>query len=166
MGLMLQQATNKFVFNAVFFPNGVWGPSANITNIQMTLKRGGCVIATGTGDQRHRPGHLDECLVPVISDCPANQVNTVVMTMLDANGKIGTSSVTFDTYNPTKLYRGRAEEFDFNKTANTLIMRITPPPMVMPSSYYQTGQRRRGGHGPKSPSRGGVNATDYRAGRD
>src|ERR1019366_409229 len=35
-GLKLQQYTNKFVFNGVS-PSGIWGPSVNITNIQMTL---------------------------------------------------------------------------------------------------------------------------------
>ncbi len=157
-GLMLQQATNKFVFNAVS-PGGVWGPSVNITNIQMTLN-GVDVSAQLVLVTNGTAGTATNVSISYLG-LPPNQVSTVVMTLLDANGKIGTSSATFDTYNPTNFVV-EAEEFDFNNGQ-----------YIDNADYTSTNGNANSYYGLDSVATvdtakitvaGGVNATDYRAG--
>ncbi|MBW8864375.1 MAG: hypothetical protein JF609_05520 [Verrucomicrobia bacterium] len=157
-GLMLQQATNKFVFNAVS-PNGVWGPSANITNIQMTLN--GVDVSSQLVLATNGTAGTSTNVTASYLGLPANQVNSVVMTLLDANGKTGTSSVTFDTYNPTNFIV-EAEEFDFNSGQYIDNADYTSTNGDA-NSYYQL-DSVAGVDTAKITVAGGVNATDYRFG--
>ncbi|MDR3460233.1 MAG: hypothetical protein P4N60_22625 [Verrucomicrobiae bacterium] len=156
-GLMLQQATNKFVFNAVS-PSGVWGPSVNITNIQMNLN--GVDVSSQLVLVTNGPVGTSTNVTVSYVGLPANQVNTVVMTLLDANGKTGTSSVTFDTYNPTNFVL-EAEEFDFG--GGQFIDHADYTSTSGGNSYYGL-DSVAGVDTAKITVSGGVNATDYRAG--
>jgi len=156
-GLMLQQATNKFVFKAVS-PSGVWGPSANITNIQMTLN--GVDVSSQLVLVTNGATGTSTNVSVSYTGLPANQVNSVVMTVLDANGKLGTSSVTFDTYNPTNFVV-EAEEFDFNGGQH--IDNATYTSTSDPNSYYGLDSVATVDTA-KITVAGGVNASDYRAG--
>lgn len=157
-GLTLLQATNKFVFSAVS-PSGVWGPSVNITNIQMILN--GADVSSQLVLTTNGTVGTSTNISVSYAGLPQNQVNTVVMTVLDANGKIGTSSVTFDTYNPTNFVL-EAEEFDFNNGQ-----------YIDNADYTSTNGNANSYYGLDSVATvdtskitvtGGINATDYRAG--
>jgi hypothetical protein len=107
-GLMLQQATNKFVFTAIS-PSGVWGSSTNIASIQMTLNgvdvSAGLVFVTnGT------PAEATNISVSY-TGLKQDQLITASITVQDAKGLIGTGSVTFDTFSKTNFI-WEAEEFD------------------------------------------------------
>ncbi|HEV2696032.1 MAG TPA: LamG-like jellyroll fold domain-containing protein, partial [Verrucomicrobiae bacterium] len=157
-GLSLQQATNKFVFNALS-PNGVWGPSVNITNIQLTLN--GVDVSSQLVLVTNGTAGTSTNITASYLGLPPNQVNTVVMTLVDANGKIGTSSVTFDNYNPTNFV-WEAEEFDFNGGQFIDNADYTST-SGDPNSYYGLDSVATVDTAKITVS-GGVNATDYRAG--
>ena len=156
-GLKLQQNTNKFVFTAVS-PNSAWGPSTNITSIQMTLN--GVNVSAGlvfvTNGSLTIPTNISVSYTGV----PSNQTNAVLMTVQDANGKIGTSSVTFDTFNPTNFV-WEAEEFDFDNRQYFDNADYTSAPAG--NSYYGLDSVNTVDTVKGTPGTG-FNASDYRAG--
>jgi hypothetical protein len=109
-GLKLQEATNKFVFNAIS-PSGIWGPSTNITSIQLAVN--GVDVSSQlvfvTNGSLTTPTNISVSYTGLQMD----RTNNVLMTVQDANGKIGTSSVIFDTFSPSNFVL-EAEEFDYN----------------------------------------------------
>ena len=102
-GQSLLQATNTFVFTAVS-PSGF-----NLTNIDLKLNNAdvssSCTYVTnGTGSTNVTVSYVG---------LPQQTINTAVITASDADGLVGSATVTFDTYNPTNFIV-KAEEFDYN----------------------------------------------------
>jgi hypothetical protein len=153
-GLMLQQATNKFVFNAIS-PSGVWGPSVNITNIQMTLN--GIDVSSQLAFVTN--GSAANISVS-FTGLPKDQTNTVVMTVQDANGKIGTSSVIFDTFSPSNFV-WEAEEFDHD--SGQFIDNADYTSFATNTSYFGLDSTESIDTHKGTPGTG-FNASDYRAG--
>ncbi len=156
-GLKLREYTNQFVFKALS-PSGVWGPSANITSIQMTLN--GINVSSQLVLVTNGAAGTSTNVSASYTGLPLNQTNTVVMTLQDANGKIGTSSVTFDTYSPSNFV-WEAEEFDFNNGQYIDNADYTSYSTI--TSYYGL-DSSPGVDTAKIAVTGGVNATDYRTG--
>jgi len=156
-GLKLQQNTNKFVFTVVS-PTSIWGPSTNITSIQMTLN--GLNVSAGltfvTNGSLTTPTNISVSYLGLQS----NQTNAVLMTVQDANGKIGTSSVVFDTFNPTNFV-WEAEEFDFDNGQYINNADYTSYPTN--TSYYGLDSINTVDTVKGTPGTG-FNASDYRAG--
>ena len=104
-GTSLLQATNTFVFTAAS------SSGFNLTNISLVLNgvnvSSSCTFVTnGTGSTN--------VSVSYTGGLPQQQVaNTAVMTATDSLGLMGSSTVTFDTFNPNNFIV-KAEEFDFN----------------------------------------------------
>jgi hypothetical protein len=102
-GTLLLQGTNTFTFNASS-PGGY-----NITNTTLLLN-GVNVSSQLTIVTNGTPGTSSN-LSYSYPHLTLNQNNTAVITLRDANGSLGGSSVSFDTYNPTNLLI-EAVEFD------------------------------------------------------
>jgi hypothetical protein len=102
-GTSLLQATNTLVFTAQA-PSGF-----NLTSIDLKLNNvdvtSGCTFVTnGTGSTNVTVTYVG--LTPQV-------INTAVMTATDADGLVGSSTVTFDTFSPANFIV-KAEEFDFS----------------------------------------------------
>lgn len=156
-GLKLQEATNKFVFNAIS-PSGIWGPSTNITSIQMALN--GVDVSSQlvfvTNGSLTTPTNISVSYTGLQKDL----INNVLMTVQDANGKIGTSSVIFDTFSPTNLVL-EAEEFDFD--SGHFIDNPAYTSISAANSYFGLDSVNQVDTLKGTPGTG-ANLTDYRAG--
>ncbi len=162
-GLMLQEATNQLVFNASS-PAGPWGPSTNITNIQLVLN--------GVDVSSHLVTNGPATNLNVsYTGLPLNMpVVTAAITVTDAKGLVGTASVTFDTFSPTNFIF-EAEEFDYTDpntgAAGLFIDHPDYTDATAPAdtnSYFGLDSTELiDTH--KGNGNGGINASDYRAGR-
>ena len=155
-GLRLQQYTNKFVFTAIS-PSTVWGPSTNITSIQMTLN--GVDVSSSLVLVTNGTAGTSTNVSASYTGLQKNQTNSVLITVTDANGKIGTVSVNFDTFSPTNFV-WEAEEFDYNN--GLYIDNADYTSSASGTSYFgldsvNTVDTVKG-------TGTGVNASDYRAG--
>ena len=160
-GLMLQQDTNKFVFTASS-PSGVWGSSTNITSIQMTLN--GVDVSSQLVLVTNGTAGTSTNVTASYTGLQKNQTNIVLMTVQDVNGKIGTGSVTFDTFSPTNFI-WEAEEFDFptNGVGGQFIDNPDYTSYATNTSYFgleslEAVDTHKGG------ANGAAQASDYRAG--
>ena len=102
-GAALLQATNTLVFTASS-PSGF-----NLTNINLKVNSvdvsSSCTFVTnGTGSTNVSASY---------TGLPQQVLNTAVMTAIDGIGLVGSTTVTFDTFNPTNFIV-KAEEFDYN----------------------------------------------------
>ena len=155
-GLMLQQATNEFAFTALS-PSGVWGPGTNITGIQMTLNGRDVssqllVVTNGT------PGTSTNLSVSY-NGLQQDQTNTVLITLHDALGKVGTSTLVFDTFSPANFV-WEAEEFDHDNGVGT---NTDYTSYATNTSFYGL-DSVEGVDTHKGTPGTGFNASDYRAG--
>ena len=155
-GTALMQATNTLVFTASS------SSGFNITNID--LKLNGNDVSSGLTIVSGGPLGSSTTVTASYSPLPQQTINTAVISANDAIGLVGSSSVTFDTFNPTNFVV-KAEEFDFNggsfidnpdyTTTNTSSQ--TPDP-----NSYQLTEGTEGIDVHKGQSTGDNQATDYR----
>lgn len=155
-GLKLQQYTNQFVFTAIS-PSTVWGPSTNITSIQMTLN--GVDVSSSLVLVTNGTAGTSTNVSASYTGLQKDRTNSVLMTVQDVNGKIGTVSVNFDTFSPTNFV-WEAEEFDYN--SGQYIDNADYTSSASGTSYFgldsvNTVDTVKG-------TSTGVNASDYRAG--
>jgi hypothetical protein len=103
-GASLLQATNTFVFTASS------SSGFNLTNVDLTIN-GVDVTASSTFVTNGTAGTTTNVTVSYVG-LPQQAINTAVMTATDGLGLVGSTTVTFDTFNPTNFII-KAEEFDF-----------------------------------------------------
>jgi hypothetical protein len=155
-GLTLQQATNKFVFTAIS-PGGIWGPGTNITSIQLIMN--GVDVSSQLQFVTNGTAGTSTNVSVSYTGVPQNQSDTAVINLMDAKGRVGSGTVTFDTFSPTNLVV-EAEEFDFNNGQS--IDNADYTSYSTNTSYY--GQDSSAGVDTGKILTAGVNASDYRAG--
>ena len=148
-GSALLQATNTFTFTANA-PSGF-----NLTNIDLKINNvdvsSSCTFVT------NGPGVTS--VTVYYSHLQQQSVNTAVMTAIDGLGLTGSSTVSFDTFNPTNFIV-KAEEFDFTNG-----LYIDHPDYTStngdPNSYYGNGYVE-GVDAHKGQNVGDNQASDYR----
>ncbi len=155
-GLTLQQATNTFVFTAIS-PGGNWGPSTNITSIQLIMN--GVDVSSQLQFVTNGTTGTTTNISVSYTGVPQNQSDTAVINLQDANGRVGSGTVTFDTFSPTNLVI-EAEEFDFNN--GQFIDHADYTSYATNTSYF--GLDSSAGVDTSKILTANVNATDYRAG--
>jgi hypothetical protein len=148
-GTALLQATNTFTFTA----NSSSG--INLTNIDLKINSvdvtSACSFVTnGTGSTN---------VTVIYTNLPQQSINTAVMSATDGLGLVGSSTVTFDTFNPTNFIV-KAEEFNFNGGQFIDNPDYTNAPGD-PNSYFGL-DSTEGIDTHKGGSAGDALATDYR----
>ncbi len=147
-GTSLLQATNTFTFTAAS------ASGFNLTNIDLKINgadlTSACTFVTnGTGATN---------ITVSCASLPQQNINTAVMTAMDAIGLTGSASVTFDTFNPTNFIV-KAEEFDFG--GGQFIDNPDYTNLTEPNSYYGL-DSQEGIDTHKGQTTGDNQASDYR----
>jgi hypothetical protein len=104
-GTSLQQATNTFTFTAIS------SSGFNLTNFD--LKINSVDVSSSCTYVTNGTAGTSTNVTVSYTGLPQQTINTAVMTATDGLGLANSSSVTFDTFNPTN-FMVKAEEFDFN----------------------------------------------------
>lgn len=155
-GTLLLQGTNTFSFNASS-PLGL-----NITNATLQLNALNAsslltIVTNGTSGTSSNLSFTYSNLLP-------NQTYTAVITLQDANGSLGGSSVSFDTFYATN-FTWEAEEFDATTNGITPEYFIDNPDYTATNgdlkSYYQL-DSIEGIDTHKGNGNPAANASDYR----
>jgi hypothetical protein len=161
-GTLLLQGTNTFTFSTSS-PVG-----NNITNV--TLLMNGVNVSSHLTVVTNGTSGTSSNLSFSYSNLQPNQGNTAVITMQDAAGSISSSTVTFDTYNPTNFI-WEAEDFDAINPVNLNPGFFIDNPLYTatnavdgsgnPTSYYQL-DSMEGVDTHKGSGNPATSATDYR----
>ena len=161
-GTLLLQGTNTFTFTASS-PLGI-----NITNAALLLN--GVNVSSQLTILTNGTSGTSSNLTFSYPNLQPNQGNTAVITLRDANGSIGGSSVTFDTFYATNFI-WEAEEFDaINPNTGNPGYFIDNPLYTAtnaidinnnPTSYYQL-DSSEGIDTHKGSGNPAANASDYR----